>query len=123
MYEFAEYKIIGKLRMQNAKGNEILAAPMYDENPNQMHPQVHIVNNPMPNVSNLSDPLRNDPKLVYPLGNVPPNFNASTNGNAAITSSTSLKNSINGTGPNTSNDRIALNIKENAHYPHLKYFL
>ena len=33
--------------MQNAIGNETLAAPMYDENPNQFYPQVHVVNNPM----------------------------------------------------------------------------
>ena len=51
---------------------------MYEEKPNQLYPQVHIVNNPMPVSPNLSEPIGNDLNLGYPFGNVPPNFNAST---------------------------------------------
>ena len=108
--------------MQNAIGNETLAAPMYEENPNQLYPQVHIVNNPTPICSNLSEPLRNDPNVVYPLGNVPPNFDASTHGNAPSPSSTFLNNSINGIAPNTSNKGNAPNNNGNVPLPHLHLF-
>ena len=47
MYETNENKNNGNLCMQNAIGNEALAAPMNEENPNQLYSQVHIVNNPM----------------------------------------------------------------------------
>ena len=77
--------------MQNEKGIETLAAPMYEENPNQLYPQVHIVNNPMPISSKLSEHLGNDLNVVYPLGNVPPNLNASTHGHAPSTSRTFLE--------------------------------
>ena len=48
MYDVDENKSNGNLRMQNARGNETLAAPMYEENPNQLYLQVYIVNNPTP---------------------------------------------------------------------------
>ena len=55
------------LRMQNAIGNQTSAAPLYEENPNQLHTQVHIVKNPMPFSSNLSGNLGNGPNVVYSL--------------------------------------------------------
>ena len=55
----------------------------------------------MPTSSYLSKPLGNYPNVVYPLGTVPPNFNASTHGNAPSTSSTLSKNSNKGKAPNT----------------------
>ena len=59
-----------KTLVQNAIGNETLAATMYEVNPNHLYPQVHLVNNPMSISSNLIESPRNDPTLVYPLGNV-----------------------------------------------------
>ena len=117
-------KTNANLRMQNAIGKETSAAPMYKENPNQLYSQVHIVNNQRPISSNLSQPLRNDSNMVYPLGNVRPNLGAGTHGNAPNTSSTSLKNSTNGNAPNTSNNGSAPNNNVNAQLPPaLKCFL
>ena len=90
---------------------------MYEENPNQLYPQVHIVNNPMPIGSNISDRLGNDVNVVYPSGNVPPNFNASTHGNAFSSSSTFLKDSFNGNAPKTSDNGIAPKNHGNAPLP------
>ena len=96
---------------------------MYKENPNQLYSQVHIVNNQRPISSNLSQPLRNDSNMVYPLGNVRPNLGAGTHGNAPSTSSTSLKNSINGNAPNTSNNGSAPTTISTPNYPQpLKVF-
>ena len=114
MYETDENKNIGNLRMQNVTGKETLAAPMYGKNPTPFYPQLQIVNNLMPTSSNLSEPLGNDPNVVYPLGHVPPNFNASTHGNAPSTSSTLLNISINGNAPSTSNTFLKISIKKNA---------
>ena len=73
--------------------------------------------------SNLSEPLGNDPNVVYPLGIVPPNFNASTHGNAPRTSSTFLKNIISGKFPNTYINGNAPNNNGNALLPHLNFFV
>ena len=94
MYKTDENKNNGELRMLNAIGNETLEAPMYEENPNEMYPRVHIVNNPMPISSNLCEPLRNDPNVVYPLDKIPPELNASANGNSPSTSSTFFKKTL-----------------------------
>ena len=110
-------KTNGNLRVQNAIGNETLAAPMYEENPNHLYPQVHILNNSMWISSNLSESLGNNPNVVYPLWNVPPNFDDSAHGNAPSTSSTFLNNSIIGNAPNTSNNGNAPNINGNAPLP------
>ena len=42
VYETDDNKNIGNLRMQNAKGNETLAAPMYTGILNQLHPREHL---------------------------------------------------------------------------------
>ena len=34
-----------ELRVQNTKVSEVLAAPMYEENPNHLFPQVRILSN------------------------------------------------------------------------------
>ena len=114
MYETDENKNNGNLRMQNATGNETSAAPKYEENPSHINPQVYIVNKPMPIGSSLSEPLGNDPNVVYPLGNVSPNFNATTHRYAPSTPSTVLDNNINGNVPNTSNTGSAPNNNGNA---------
>ena len=116
-YETDENKNNANLRMLNAIGNETLAALMYEENLNQLHPKVRIVNNSMPISSNLSEPLGNDPNVVYPLGSVRPVFIASTHGNAPSTSSSALKNSFNGNAINTSINGSALNSNGNAPLP------
>ena len=117
LYKTDENKINGNLPTQNAIGNETLAAPLYEENPNQLYSQVYILNHPMPISSNLPEPLGNDPKVVYPLGIIPPNFIASTHGNALGTSSTFLNNSFNGNSPKTSVNEKALNNIGNAPVP------
>ena len=48
LYETDENKSKSNLSVQNVKGNEILAAPMYVENPTSLYPHVHIVSNPLP---------------------------------------------------------------------------
>ena len=96
IYESTENKNIGNLRVQNAAGNETLAAPMYEENLSELYTQVQFVNNPMPISCNLSEPLRHDPNVVYSLGEVHPNFNASAQGNAPSFSNKFLITSNNG---------------------------
>ena len=94
--------------MQNGVGNET-AAPMYKENPNQLFPQVRIVNDSMPICSNLSESLGNDPNVVYSFGIVRPNFKASVQGNTPSISSSFLNNRCNGNAHNTSNKGNASN--------------
>ena len=93
---------------------------MYEENPTSLYPHVHIVNNPMPISSNITESQGNDPNVLHSSGNAPlksivsthrnaPStsstfLNNSNNGNAPSTSTTVLKNSINGHAPNTSNN-------------------
>ena len=55
MYDTDENKINRKIRMQNVTGNETLAAPMYQGNPTLLYPHVHIVNNPNPISSNITE--------------------------------------------------------------------
>ena len=66
---------------------------MYEENPNQLYRQVHIVINLIPNISNLSESLGKDFNVVYTLGKVPSNFIASAHGNAPNPSIKFLNNS------------------------------
>ena len=56
MYDSEENKNYGKLRMQNAISTETLPVQMCEKKSNQINPQVHFVNNPMPTRSNLSGP-------------------------------------------------------------------
>ena len=110
--------------MQSAIGNGTLAAATYEKNPNQMYPQVHIVGKPMPISSNLPEPVGNDRNVVYPLGNVPPKFHASTHGKAPSTSNTFLINSFYGNAPNISKNGNAPSDNGNAllHPPLFAFF-
>ena len=102
--------------MQNAISNDPLSAPMLEENLTPLYPPVHIVNNPMPISSNPSESVGNNPNVIYPLGNVRPNFNTKAHGNAPSTSDASLNNSINGKDPKSNNGN-APNNKGNAPLP------
>ena len=87
MYETDENKNNGNIRMQNVTGNETLAAPMYEENPILLYPHVHIVNNPIPISSIITESQGNDPNVFHSSGNAPMNSIVSTHGNAPSTSS------------------------------------
>ena len=117
MYETDENKNNGNIRMQNVTGNETLAAPMYEENPTSLYPHVHIVNNPIPISSNITESQGNDPNVFHSSGNAPLNSIASTHGNAPNTSSAFWNNSIDGNAPNTSNNGNAPNSNGNAPLP------
>ena len=107
----------GNLRMQNVTGNETLAAPMYDKNPTSFYPHVHIVNNPIPITSNITEPQGNDPNVFHSSGNAPLNSIVNTHGNAPSSSSSFLNNCINGNAPITSNNGKAPNTKGIAPLP------
>ena len=103
--------------MQNVTGNETLAAPMYEENPTSLYTHVHIVNNPFPISSNITERQGNDPNVFHSSGNAPLNSIVSTHGNAPSTSSAFWNNSIDGNAPNTSNNGNAPNSIGNAPLP------
>ena len=109
IYETDENKNHGNLCMQNVTGNETLAAPMYEEIPTSLYPHVHIVNNPIPISSNITESQGNDPNVFRSSGNAPLNSTVSTHGNAPITSSAFWNNSIDGNAPNSSNKGNAPN--------------
>ena len=116
MYETDENKNVNR-RMQNVTGNETLAAPMYEENPTSLYPQVHIVNNPIPISSNITESQGNDPNVFHSSRNAPLNSIVSTHGNAPKTPSTFWNNSIDGNAPNTSYNGNAPNRNGNAPLP------
>ena len=99
--------------MQNVTGNETLAAPMYEENPFSLHPHVHIVNNPIPISSNITESQGNDPNVFHSSGKAPLISIVSTH----CTSSAFWNNSIDRNAPNTSNSGSAPNSNENAPLP------
>ena len=109
MYETDENKNNGNIRMQNVTGNETLAAPMYEENTTSLYPHVHIVNNPIPISSNITESQGNDPNVFHSSGNAPLNSIVSTHVNAPSISSAFWNNSIDGNAPNTSNNGNAPN--------------
>ena len=117
MYETDENKNIGTIRTQNVTGNEILAVPIYEENPTFLYPHVHIVNDPLPISSSITESLGNDPNVFHSSGNAPLNSIVSTHGNAPSTSSAFWNNSIDGNFPNTSNNGKAPNNNGNAPLP------
>ena len=116
-YGTDENKNNGNIRIQNVTGNETLAAPMYEENPTSLYPHVHIVNNPIPIKSNITESQRNDPNVFHSSGNAPLNSMASTPGNAPCTSSAFWNNSIDGNANNSSNIGKAPNSNGNAPLP------
>ena len=96
MYETDENKIIGILRKRNVTGSETLAAPMYEGNPTPLDPQVHIMNNPIPVSSNITESHGIDADVFHSSGNAPLNSFVSTHGNVPSTSTTFLNKSFNG---------------------------
>ena len=96
---------------------KLLAAPMYEENPTSLYPHVHIVNNPIPISSNMTEPQGNDPNVFHSSGNAPLNSIVSTHGNAPSTSSVFWNNSNDGNAPTTSNKGNAPNNNGNAPLP------
>ena len=122
-YETVENINHGNLRTQNVTGNEILAAPMYKENPISMYPHVHVVNNPIPISSNITESQGKYPNVFHSSGNAPPNSIVSTHGNVPRASSSFLNNSINGNAPNTPNKGNAPNCNGNAPLSHLQFFV
>ena len=117
MYETDENKNIGNIRMQNVTRNETLAAPMYKEKPTSLYPHVHIVSNPIPISSNITESQGSDPNVFHSSGNAPLNSNVSTQGNVPSTSSAFWNNSIDGNAPNISNNGNAPNNNGNAPLP------
>ena len=114
MLETNENKNNGNIRMQNVTGNETLAAPMYEENPTSLYPHVHIVNNPIPISSNITESQGLDPNVFHSPGNAPLNSIVSTQGNAPSTSSAFWNNGFDGNAPNTSKNGNAPNSIGNA---------
>ena len=123
MYETDENKNNGNLCLQNVTGNESLAAAMYEKSPTSLYPHVHIVNNPMPICSNVSESLGKDPIVFHSSGNAPLNSFVSTQGSAPSISSAFWNNSIDGNTPNTSNNGNAPDSNGNAPIHHLKLFV
>ena len=117
MYATDENKNNGNIRMQNVTCNETLAAPMHEEDPTSLYPHVHIVNNPIPISSNITQSHGNDPNVFQSSGNAPLNSIVSTHGNAPSTSSAFWNNSIHGNAPNTFNNGNAPNSNGNAPSP------
>ena len=103
--------------MQNVTGKETLASPMYKENPTFLYPHVHIVNNPIPISSTITELQGNDPNVSHCSGNAPLNSIVSTHGYAPSTSSAFWNNSIDGNAPNTSKNGNAPNSNGNAPLP------
>ena len=101
MNETDENKSNGNPRKQIVTENETLAAPLYGKS---LYPHVHIVNNPIPINSNLTESQGNDPNVFRSSENTPLNSIVNTHGNAPSTSSAFWKNSIDGNAPYTSNN-------------------
>ena len=102
MYETGEKKNNGIFRMQNVTSYETPAAPMYEDIRTSLYPHVHIVSNPFPISSSISEPQGNDPIVFRSSGNAPLNSIVSTHAIAPSTSSTCLNNCSNGHAPKTS---------------------
>ena len=85
MYETEKSKNNCNLCMQNVTDNETLAGPMYEERPTSLYPHVHIVNNPIPISSSITELQGNDPNVFHSSGNAPLNSIVSTHGNASKT--------------------------------------
>ena len=122
MYETDENKNNGNLHMQNVTGNENLAAPIHEEKPTSLYPHVHIVNNPIPISTNMTECQTNHPNVSLSSGNAPLISIVNTHGNDFSTSSTFWNNSIDGNAPNTSTEMLQTTM-EMLHYPHLKFFV
>ena len=102
---------------QNVTGNETLAAPLYEENPNSFYPHVHIVNNPIPISSNITESQGKDPNVFHSSGNAPLISIVNTHRNDPSTSSAFWNNSIDGNAPNAFYNGKAPNANGNVPVP------
>ena len=91
---------------------------MYEKNPTSFYPHVHLVNNPIPISSNITESQGHDPDMFHTSGNTPLNSIVSTHRNAPTISNTFLKKSTNGNAPINGN---ASNSNGNAPLPQLKF--
>ena len=110
----------GHLHLRKVTGKDTLAAPMYEENPTSLYPHVHVVNNPIPISSNITESHGKDPSVFHSSENTALNSFVSTHGKAPFTSSTFSNNIIDGNAPNTSNNGNAPKSNGNAPIPPLK---
>ena len=90
--------------MQNVSVIETLAAPMYKKNPISLYLHLHIVNNPIPISSNITESQGNDPNVFHSSANASQNSIVGALGKTPSTSIPFLNISFNGKAPNTSNN-------------------
>ena len=113
MYENEENKRTSNGPPQNLAGNRPISAPMYEENPTLLYPQVHLMNNPIAIGSSLNERQRIDPNVLNQTGNAPITFNTflqSTNGNnsAGNAPNNSVVENTSSTSDNNSNGNAPL---------------
>ena len=75
MYENEENERTSNGPPQNLAGNRPISAPMYEENPTDLYPQVHLMNNPIAIGSNLNARQRTESNTLNQTGNAPNTFN------------------------------------------------
>ena len=90
---------------------------MYEKNPTSFYPHVHLVNNPIPISSNITESQGHDPNVFHTSGKTPLKSIVSTHGNAHSIPNNFVKKSINGNAPNTTFNGNASNSKGNAPLP------
>ena len=94
MYENEENERTSNGPLQNLAGKRPISAPMYEENPTLLYPQVHLMNNSIAIGSNFNERQTIEPNVKNQTGNAPNTFNTflqGTNGNNST-----------GNAPNTS---------------------
>ena len=112
----------GNIRIENVTGEETLTSPLYKIHPTPLYSHVHIVMNPIPISSNITETQRNDPNVFHSSGFVPLNSIVSAYWIVSSTSTTFLINSINGHASNTSNNGNVSSSSGNTPLPHLNFF-
>ena len=71
MYENEDNKRISNGSPQNLIGNRPISAPMYEENPTLLYPQVHLMNNPIAIGSNFNERQKVESNVLNQTGNAP----------------------------------------------------
>ena len=104
MYENEENKRISNGFSQNPAGNRPIAAPMYEENPTLLYPQVHLLNNPIAIGSTLNERQRADSNVLNQTGNAPSTLNTFLQNNNGNNSSGNAPTTVNENAPSTSNN-------------------
>ena len=113
----------GNLRLQNVTGNEALAAPMYEENPTSLYSQEHIVNNPFPISSNITESQGKDLIVFHSSGNAPLKSIVISHGKAPNTSSNFWKIVLTELLLIFLITEMLQRVMEMLHYPHFKLFV